>query len=39
VRAALDDLLALLRTFTDGDHTAMILDNDHPQAEEEGTRA
>jgi DNA/RNA-binding domain of Phe-tRNA-synthetase-like protein len=39
VRAALDDLLALLRTFTDGDHRAMILDKDHPQAEEEGAHA
>jgi DNA/RNA-binding domain of Phe-tRNA-synthetase-like protein len=39
VRAALDDLLALLRAFAGGEQRAIILNSDHPQAEEEGTDA
>jgi DNA/RNA-binding domain of Phe-tRNA-synthetase-like protein len=39
VRAALDDLLALLSKFAGGDYAAMILDKDHSQAREEGISA
>ncbi|HEX9038280.1 MAG TPA: phenylalanine--tRNA ligase beta subunit-related protein [Ktedonobacterales bacterium] len=39
VRAALDDLLALLGEYAGGDHDDMILDRDHPQAGERETEA